>query len=52
MRIKYESPELDIIKFTLATSVIAGSVSTDTPEEGDDDIVIPGNTDNPFAGFN
>lgn len=53
MRNKYESPELEIVKFNLATNVLTGSVSTDTPEQGDDDVVItPTVTGNPFAGLN
>ena len=51
MRIKYETPELEIVKFTLATNVLTASVSTDTPEQGDDDVVIPGNTGIPFPGL-
>lgn len=51
MRIKYESPELEIVKFTLATNVLTASVSTDIPEQGDDDVVItPTVTGNPFKG--
>ena len=51
MRIKYETPELEIVKFNLTTNVLTGSVSTDTPEQGDGDIVIPGNTGIPFPGL-
>lgn len=52
MRIKYETPELEIVKFNLTTNVLTGSVSTDTPEQGDGDIVInPGVTGNPFEGL-
>ncbi len=51
MRIKYETPELEIVKFTLATNVLTASVSTDIPEQGDDDVVIPGNTGIPFPGL-
>ncbi len=52
MRIKYETPELEIVKFNLATNVLTASVSTDTPEQGDEDIVIkPSVSGNPFGGL-
>ena len=51
MRNKYESPELEIVKFNLATNVLTASVSTDIPEQGDDDVVItPSVSGNPFQG--
>lgn len=49
MRIKYETPELEVVKFSLNTNVLTASVSTDTPEETHKDVVIPGETGNPFG---
>ncbi len=49
MRIKYESPELEIVRFSLSTNVLTGSVATDTPETTFKDNVIEGDTGNPFG---
>lgn len=53
MRRKYESPELDIFKFTLVSSVLTASIPTTTNDEDEDDFnqggvgTIPGG--NPFG---
>lgn len=48
MRIKYETPEMEIVKFSLKTNVLAASY-TDTPEETLKDNVITVNPINPFG---
>lgn len=51
MRIKYETPELEVVRFSLKTNILTASVSTDTPEGSFTDNVIDGGEDgeNPFG---
>ncbi|MBQ4105006.1 MAG: hypothetical protein IJC86_01285 [Clostridia bacterium] len=50
MRNIYEAPEMEVVKFSLKTAIVASVPGTETPIVDNSDNIIDGdNEDNPFA---